>query len=1387
MGKLMRYLVAAVLALAMASAGICATDVWKVGTVHGLFQYEISEDGSELLFFEQPRNDNNWFWWNNNGSPYGTLATGGFGPNGYRDGSRTFAMSRAAAGQKLKDLKLKYTYYNPWGGTTMNFFITDGRGRYGIFAPTSLGIGAFAQETVNGQWTTITVDLTNTSIPDSTSVAVYEHNGLKAVYGEPFTTFTWGEIKDYTIAGMYDYQRSPHYGWGAWAEVFGQLNSSWTPFAIRNATTSGNPPAINDVVEGGVLAKEFVIAEGGQKAAWGTRMLDGKKVKDIEGHILRLDDYTRFAAGSGPRVAPYFNIWVTDGNGKFAVIGNEPSNPEWTTNFGSQWNFDWDMLKTKVAKAYENTDKSWLPKNGVGMVFNDLAEYTILPPTPAQLSAGWPGLGGGAPRELGTNKAYGFNWVFGDTLSNYVTGDPGYVVAQPDIRKDAPALVNGYGVALIWGDTVGNTTYATQKRLIKEPVITFGDTDYEGEFEDSSVPNLLFLTPETVYAKPSTPVVLGLYQANLQTPVAGYQAFLGFDTDMLGISAGNITLTPTPYVLQLMKAVASGEVDLAAGVNYGDPGTTVDAQLATLTFTAGTTEGVTSVTFRDTDPPTRFTDDEGNEVRTAAVESGDIVIDGTPPVITCPGDKNQSNDAGKCGASVDVGQATAEDALAGVDTIVGVRDDTLPLDDDYPVGVTTITWTATDKAGNSAQCVQTITVTDDEDPTITAPGDVAVNNDAGYCYATGVALGTPVTDDNCGVASVTNNAPAQFPVGETIVTWTVYDVNGNSATDTQKVTVTDSEDPSIICPPDLVVSNDTGVCSWTPGAVFETFDSQPDLNVWTVDRKAPAAFESVSFDGGNRLHIGIAASDWQTSGFYNTQGRSRAFSPPCVTKISGELYIPAAWENQKRRSDIWGVTRDAWGSISGYPILGFANVDGATPVLRVFSQDTDEDPSNGYQAGWRNLGLAITYDKWYKLDIVIADDKFEFYVDDVLALTDSGTFGSLSFSAMMLQGYNFAEDYDIYWDNVQAGPLMDIPTVDDNCDIAGLTYVRSDGKPLGDAYPVGETTITWTVTDIHGNSAYCGQKVTVNDDEDPVITCPGNIQVYALPGSSEASVDDPGTAGATDNCGVQSVVGTRSDSKSLDYPYPVGVTTITWVATDTSDNTAQCQQTITVLNKNEAEITVELESVSVASLTREIEFQFGGDGSGTNTATVYANVVFTNGTGTVTVEVPAGVAWTCVTAKDRQHTLRSQTTLGVAGGKYTASFTGDDKLIGGDLTNDNLVDILDFGVFAGQYGTAYPGYRAWPNRDADISGDGQVETADFTYIQTHFLNRGKALCGGAPDAAAGLADPKSSIRLRDLSRIIGAQAAYAADVNKDGIIDLRDVELFVQRNIAGAR
>jgi hypothetical protein len=87
-----------------------------------------------------------------------------------------------------------------------------------------------------------------------------------------------------------------------------------------------------------------------------------------------------------------------------------------------------------------------------------------------------------------------------------------------------------------------------------------------------------------------------------------------------------------------------------------------------------------------------------------------------------------------------------------------------------------------------------------------------VNTDANICFATGVNLGTPVTADNCTVASVTNNAPAVFPLGTTTILWTVVDQAGNTSTCTQTVTVVDNQAPVVVCTSDIVLETVAGSC-----------------------------------------------------------------------------------------------------------------------------------------------------------------------------------------------------------------------------------------------------------------------------------------------------------------------------------------------------------------------------------------------------------------------------------------------------------------------------------------------------------------------------------------------------------------------------------------------
>lgn len=355
------------------------------------------------------------------------------------------------------------------------------------------------------------------------------------------------------------------------------------------------------------------------------------------------------------------------------------------------------------------------------------------------------------------------------------------------------------------------------------------------------------------------------------TDVSGNTASCTFTVTVNAVAPPNCSLSCPANITQ---TVAPGTTQ--AAVNYPLPATTGTCNAVSYDLPSGSFfQTGTTTTVNAT-----ATDDQNNTVGCSFNVTVTESTDTTPPTITCPANITQAAAPNSCSANVTTGTPTATDDTTASPTVNGVRSDGQPLNASYPVGVTVITWTATDAAGNTASCDQTISVTentppsvtapasrtvpvgasceaevpnfttglvasddcsstaslvvtqspaaetlvgpgaypititvtdvsgntttvtttltvvDNTAPTITAPANVTVNADPTSCAVSGVALGTPTTTDNCAV-TVTNNAPAAFPLGQTVVTWTVTDAGGNTATATQTVTVVDHTPPVI--------------------------------------------------------------------------------------------------------------------------------------------------------------------------------------------------------------------------------------------------------------------------------------------------------------------------------------------------------------------------------------------------------------------------------------------------------------------------------------------------------------------------------------------------------------------------------------------------------------
>jgi len=124
--------------------------------------------------------------------------------------------------------------------------------------------------------------------------------------------------------------------------------------------------------------------------------------------------------------------------------------------------------------------------------------------------------------------------------------------------------------------------------------------------------------------------------------------------------------------------------------------------------------------------------------------------------------------------------------------------------------------------------------------------------------------------------------------------------------------------------------------------------------------------------------------------------------------------------------------------------------------------------------------------------------------------------------------------------------------------------VTRAGVPAGNVFPVGQTVITYSVTDAHNNTASATQTVTVIDNTPPTISCPANMTVY-LPLNTTATsmVVNYTPPVGSDNCaGVTTL---QTGGLASGATFPIGTTSNVFRATDAAGNYTDCSFTVTVL------------------------------------------------------------------------------------------------------------------------------------------------------------------------------------------------------------------------------
>ncbi len=421
----------------------------------------------------------------------------------------------------------------------------------------------------------------------------------------------------------------------------------------------------------------------------------------------------------------------------------------------------------------------------------------------------------------------------------------------------------------------------------------------------------------------------------------------------------------------------------------------------------------------------------------------------------------------------------------------------------FSLGTTTVTCTATNRAGSTATGGFQVTVRDTTPPALTVPGNLTA--EATGASGAAVTFSASATDLVSGAITpvCTPASGSTFPLGTTTVTCTATDAAGNNGTGTFQVTVRDSTPPALTLP-----GNITAQATSAAGAVVNFTASAADLVGGSVSATCTPASGSTFPQGTTTVNCTATdgAGNRVTGSFQVTVADTTA----PVLSLPANITLQAASNA---------------GTVATYSASATDAVDGTVPVSCT--------PASGSTFPLGTTTVTCT-----------ATDKAGNRATGSFTVTVSGL------PTLSLPGNITAEATS------SAGAVVTFTV--SATDPAQGTISATCTPPSGSTFPLGTTTVNCTATNSTGGRATGSFTVTVKDTTPPALSLPAGITVQAA-GPSGATVSY--TASATDLVDGSVPV---SCSPASGATFPVGTTTVACTAADKAGNTANGTFSVTV-------------------------------------------------------------------------------------------------------------------------------------------------------------------------------------------------------------------------------